>query len=95
MDGAVVDNRGQPDRFGELKPKLSVFLRVAGAALLAVVAVVLASYGNDAPLKLGYSGRLAIGILGLLALVVFAASGAILAGEWLLNRYSDTRRRVR
>lgn len=92
MNEAAVDNQEQPDRFEELRPKFVICLRVTGAILLAVGLVVLAGYGSEAPLKLGYTSRLAISIIGFLALVAFAVSGAMLIGERLLNRYSDSRR---
>jgi hypothetical protein len=87
-----MEDQEQPDRFEELKPKFVMSLRVAGAVLLALALVIAVSYGTGAPLKLDFAGRLVIGIVGFLALVVFAVSGAMLVGERLLNRYSDSRR---
>ncbi len=83
------------DRFEQLRPTINKCLFVAGAILLVDIVCIAVSYGNMPLVDAGYSGRLVISIVGMIALAVFVVLGGLVAGEFLIERYSDTRKPTR
>lgn len=82
----------EQDRFEELRPALRRWLRLFGLVLVVALVCTGITYGPDPLIRVGSSIRLTISVFGCLALAGFALLGGLLVGEWLLERYSDTRK---
>jgi len=86
------DPTREKDSFELLRPKFHRWMGIVGISLLGNLGCVFISYGTNPWIKVGPWGRPVIYIWGALSVVGFTLITGLLAGEWLLERYSDTRK---
>ena len=76
-------------RFEKLRPQFRNGLVLSGLTTLCVVLALMAKFEDgDLAIRQGSTIRMVVALVGYISLPVFVMSGALLAGEWLLRKYS-------